>query len=188
MRGDPVGESSVVNVLVGEGLAIVQAVAKANLNQPRYAATREPTGVARGRRVSAETTKTNAVGEATAEGTRSVRRGPGDGMHEQTDNLKWGPTLRRSVPRTKNISRGMAVSGSDEAIVSDDLAGQHNRPASQGPLGGIARGTSSDYLPLGATGRWRTWLSWRISRVVAAKVVMEFPLEAVLGKTRRTEF
>jgi hypothetical protein len=109
-------------------------------------------------------------------------------MHEQTGSLNWGPTRRRSVSRAKQISREMATSGSDEAIISDDLAGQHNWLASQGPLGGIARGSSSDYLPLGATGGWRTRLSWRISRGYSAKVALEFPLEAVLGKTRRTEF
>jgi hypothetical protein len=55
-------------------------------------------------------------------------------MHEQIDSLNWGPTRRRSDPRTKKISRGLATSGSDEAIVSEDLAGQYNRLVSQGPL------------------------------------------------------
>ena len=35
VRGDPAGESSIVKVLVGEGRAIVQAVAQANSIQPR---------------------------------------------------------------------------------------------------------------------------------------------------------
>ena len=119
----------------------MQAVAQANLNQPRYAATREPTCVDCGCRVRADWTKTNANGEATVDRTRSVRRGSGDGMHEQTRCLNWGPTRGHRFPRTKTISRGKTASGSDEAIVSDDLTGHYNRSTSQGPLDRIASGS-----------------------------------------------
>lgn len=89
-------ESSVVNVLVGVGLAIVQAVAQANLRQPRYTA-----------RV-----RTNDHGTVDVEPLRRrrrprqmgmdsqtshpVHRGPGDGMHERIHSLNWGPTGRRA--------------------------------------------------------------------------------------------
>jgi hypothetical protein len=108
----------------------------------------------RGCRVSAEMTKTSAVGEATVAYTRPVRRGPGDGMHEQTRSSNWGPTRHPGGRRTKKISRRPAASGSDEAIVSIDLAGQHNRSASQGPLDRIAAGCAvampAWHLPFGA--------------------------------------
>jgi hypothetical protein len=117
----------------------VQAVAQANLIQPRDRATREPTCVGCGCRVFAKATKTIAVGVETVDGTRLVRRGPGDGMHEQTRRSNWGPTRPHKVRTTKKISGRKTASGSDEAIVSDDLAGQHNRSASQGPLDRIAR-------------------------------------------------
>jgi hypothetical protein len=93
-----------------------------------------------GCRVCAKVTKTRAVGVVTVANTRPVRRGTGDGMHEQTRRLNWGPTRRRKVWQTKKISCRMVTSGSDEAIVSVDLAGQHNRSASQGPLDRVAKG------------------------------------------------
>ena len=189
MRGDPSGESSVVNVLVGEGLTIVQAVAQANLIQPRY--TRRVRTNVRGGcgcRVSAEMTKTSVDGEETVAGTRPVRRGPGDGMHEQTRRLNWGPTRDRSARRTKEISRQVAASGSDEAIVSMDLGGQHNRWASQGPLDGrVWKCAPALHARLGQRGN-TTRLGRRISPREQAKVAVDFPFEAVLGKTRRTEF
>ena len=119
----------------------MQAVAQANLIQPRDA-THVRTNV-RGQcgcRVCAKVTKTRAVGVVTVANTRPVRRGTGDGMHEQTRRLNWGPTRRRKVWQTKKISCRMVTSGSDEAIVSVDLAGQHNRSASQGPLDRVAKG------------------------------------------------
>jgi hypothetical protein len=125
---------------------------------------REPTCMACGCRTLAETVKTSAIGEATVFRTRSVHRGTGGGMYEQIDNLNWGPTCDQSLGRTKTIRRPKAASGSDEAIVSEDPAGHDNPQASQGPLDRIARGSLPLYMPFGATGRWRTWLSWRISR------------------------
>jgi hypothetical protein len=147
VRGDPPGESSAVNVLVGEGLAVVQAVAQANLRQPRYT-DRVRTNVRGycGCRVSAEKTKTNVVGEETVDRTHPIRRGPGDGMYEQSRRLNWGPTRPRRTLRTKKISRKRSASGSDEAIVSIDPVGQHNRLASQGPLDGIVRNTLEQWV------------------------------------------
>ena len=55
-------------------------------------------------------------------------------MHEQTGRLNWGTTRRRKCPEDEFIIRRVATSGSDEAIVSIDLAGHYNRSGSQGPL------------------------------------------------------
>ena len=164
-----------------------------NLCPPRYTSTREPTAWGRECRASTDMAKTSVEGEATVKRTFPAHRGPGGGMHEQTGRLNWGTTRRRSGPRTKQISRGLATSGSDEAIVSNDLAGQHNRSASQGPLdesvwewrtvstsGGLVR---KDHRCSANT------LASRISRgIPSAKVATDIPFEAVLGKTRRTEF
>jgi hypothetical protein len=131
------GESSVVNVLVGEGLANVQAVAKANLRQPRYAV-----------RV-----RTNDRGSVDVEPLQRRRRSKWWGKQQSyapcrstgvlgmacTDKLATqigDPLAAKDVVWTKQIRRTAVASGSDVAIVSIDLAGQHNRLASQGPLDG----------------------------------------------------
>jgi len=88
--------------------------------------------------------------------------------------------------------------GSDEVIVSDDPAGQHNPLASQGPLDRIVLGNfCSSFPPWG--GLVRKDHRWKTNETLAAykslcfgsivvKVAVEFLFEAVLGKTRRTEF
>lgn len=136
--------------------------------------------------------KTEADREATVKCTCLTHRGPEGGMHEQTDSLNWGPTRRPSDPRTKKISRGLATSGSDEAIVSDDLTGHYNRSASQGPLDESVREESAatpqgacPQGPQAAPNGLASRISWGIP---PAKVATDFSFEAVLGKTRRTEF
>jgi hypothetical protein len=139
-----------------------------------------------------ESDEDRAVGVATVACTRLVRRGPGDGMHEQTRRLNWGPTRSHSVRQTKEISCRTAASGSDEAIVSRDPAG-HYKPAGEPRASGqdrngVLRPQTARFLPFGATrGRGRTSLLAVYKRVLA-KVTVEFLFEAVLGKTRRTEF
>jgi hypothetical protein len=64
-------------------------------------------------------------------------------MAVQPRGVNWGPSafppeavsLGAAGPAAKTISGGEGGRGADEAIVSDDLEGQHNPPASQGPLG-----------------------------------------------------
>ncbi|MCG2659326.1 MAG: hypothetical protein L6437_03655 [Kiritimatiellae bacterium] len=79
---------------------------------------------------------------------------------------------------------------SDEAILSDDLAGQHNPPGSQGPLDGKAEYERSADMPVpedGTEGR-ETSAVVAYKREGAKVAAYIFPFEAVLGKTRRTEF
>ena len=161
---------------------MVQAVAKVNLIQPRNTATREPTCVDCGCRDSAELAKTSVGGEETVVGTRLVRRGPGDGMYQQTHCINWGPTRGLSAQRAKKISRWAAASGSDEAIVSDDLGGQHNRWASQGPLDGMSGDVPPPHMPSSGHRGNTNGLGRRISPHARTKVAVDFPFEAVLGK------
>jgi len=165
---------------------------KMNLSPPRYASTREPTAWNCECRAMTDLAKTIVDREATADRTCPVHRGPGGGMYEQTSRVKWGTTHRRSGPRAKKISRGLAASGSDEAIVSDDLTGQHNRSGSQGPLDeSVWEGTPQHRKVLVRKDHrfCLSTLAPRISRgIPSAKVAADFSFEAVLGKTRRTEF
>ena len=126
----------------------------------------------------------------------------------------WIPTLSRSLgcssPRREFISGGEGFRVSDEAVVSDDPSGQHNPVASQGPLDGrvgvagsratLNRKALERVIPSGITYSWERELRWRISRGhgadvdgtlslgMSSKVAIDGPFEAVLGKTRRTEF
>jgi hypothetical protein len=60
----------------------------------------------------------------------------------------------RQRPADEYISRQEKPRGSDEAIVSDDPAGQHNLLASQGPLDRIAlgRGPRTGFVQLARLG------------------------------------
>ena len=82
---------------------------------------------------------------------------------------------------------------SDVAIVSDEAGGQNNRWRSQGPLDGwvvseavSAAGRKSDYGTKRARTRKPLWA--RPSRREVMKGASDSLLEAVLGKTHRTEF
>ena len=80
-------------------------------------------------------------------------------------------------------------------MVSDDLAaGQHSPPASQAPLDGIVRVRRGESrLDASASHNGPKWLFPETRTLAAykrasAKVAVQFPFEAALGKTRRTEF
>jgi hypothetical protein len=110
-------------------------------------------------------------------------------------------TVGQRPARTKKISRREDLRVSDEVVVSEDLEGQHNPPASQGPLDWkVCGATTPISCPRGPQG-WMTWTIvtyksrcdrrmrvLRLTRRNVVKVVAEFQFEAVLGKTRRTEF
>ncbi len=102
---------------------------------------------------------------------------------------------------TKKISRWEDLRVSDEAILGADPKGQHNPLASQGPLDWIAHHRKPRlHAPLGPQGcpTWalakyksrcyRRMRVLRLTRRGVVKVLVQFQFEAVLGKTRRTEF
>jgi hypothetical protein len=148
----------------------------------------------------------------------SGHRGKGGGTRAQSLGVNWGTSgfppqadfLGCSGPRRESISGGEGFRGADEAVVSDDPTGQHNPMASQGPLDGRAsvardratlnRKALERVIPSGITYSWELLLRWRIRRShwgacgrhlnpgTPSKVAIDGPFEAVLGKTRRTEF
>ena len=98
-----------------------------------------------GCRATKELAKAITVGEGTARCSRPVHRGFRDGTYEQTNRLNWGPSCSPPEagpwvggPDRKSISGRVRARGAHEAVVSNDPAGQHNPPGSQGPLDGIA--------------------------------------------------
>jgi hypothetical protein len=181
----------------------MRAVAQVNLSASLHDPRTNQLAWSCGCRATAKLAKANTGGEATAKCNRPVHRGSGDGTHEQVHRVNWGPS--RLPPLwvggldSESISCRAEARGADEVIVSIDPAGQHNPLASQGPLDRIVSGSfflshpSRGGLDRKVHYRWKTnealaaykLLSLRGS---AAKVAAEFLFEAVLGKTRRTEF
>ena len=95
----------------------------------------------------------------------------------------WIAALGRFLGRReweKQSSLCCGSRGSDEAIVSDDPAGQHNPLASQGPLDGrvgvagsratLNRKALERVIPLGITYSWERELRWRVRRSHGADV------------------
>ena len=150
-----------------------------------------------------ELAKAIMVGEAAAMCNQSVHRGIGDGTYEETHRLNWGPS--RFPPTwvgwldNESISCRVEVRGAHEVIVSNDPTGQHNPTASQGPLDGIVMGSLCLNFPVRGglvrkdhdrprTNMALTEYKSSCFGSMMVKVAAEFPFEAVLGKTRRTEF
>ena len=219
----PMGESSGVNALVGEGLAICSGRSIKRTLQPR-----DTTCVGTDVRRSVDVEplrnrrKTRAGCEATTICSSRVHRGTGDGTAEKTRAVNWGPS--RSHARTsstgkrpawtKQISRRKGPRGADEVIVvmtlrdnitrgraKDLWAGVSNQMAripldhrveygecsamqllalSSGPERRLAR-----HIRHGSVWGMR---DSRLSQDSVSKVAVDCQLEAVLGKTRRTEF
>jgi hypothetical protein len=182
----------------------VRAAAQAILSPPRYTThARTNACGALWMPSQADLAKANTVGEATAKCSRLVHRGSGGGTHVQTHRLNWGPSLFPPVwvgwLDSERISCRVEERGADEVIVSIDPAGQHNPLASQGPLDRIVSGIFLlSFPPRGGLDR-KVHHRWKTSEALAAykllchpgtvtKVAVEFLFEAVLGKTRRTEF
>jgi hypothetical protein len=171
-----------------------------------------------GRRTRDIGVKANTEEEATVIGTLRGHRGMGGGTRAQSIGLNWGTSgfppqadnLGCSSLRHESISGGDESRGADEAVVSDDPPGQQNPMASQGPLDGrvgaagsratlnrevLQRGNPfGDRVLLGArTAMAYKTESWggcgrHLSPGMSSKVAIDGPFEAVLGKTRRTEF
>jgi hypothetical protein len=182
----------------------VRAVAQANLCPPRYTPHIRTNACGDLWMPSqADVAKARTAGEATAKCSRPVHRGSGDGTHVKMRRLKWGtppfPPVRVGWLDNECISCRVEGRGSDEVVVSDDPAGQHNPLASQGPLDRIVSGYFIlSFSPRGSLDR-KVHYRVKANETLAAyktpcscgivtKVAVEFLFEAVLGKTRRTEF
>jgi hypothetical protein len=126
--------------------------------------------------------------EATVICTLRGHRGKGGGTRAQSSGVNWGTSgfppeadfLGCSRPRHETISGGEGFRGADEAVVSDDLSGQHNPMASQGPLDGrvgvagdratLNRKVLERVIPSGTMYSWELQLRWRIRRSHGADV------------------
>jgi hypothetical protein len=179
--------------------AVAQAILSASSDDPR----KNQRAWSCGCRATAKLAKANTGGEATAIYNRPVHRGSGDGTHEQRRRVNWGPShfppIRVGGLDSEFISCRAEVRGAHEVIVSIDPAGQHNPLASQGPLDRIVLGSFLLSFPSRGGLDRKVHYRWKTNETLAAyklpccpgivtKVVVEFLFEAVLGKTRRTEF
>src|SRR5262249_42625361 len=179
--------------------AVAQANLSASLHKPR---TNQPAWSC-GCRATTELAKASTGGEVTAKCNRPVHRGTGDGTHEKMHRVNWGPSplppLGAGWLGDECISCRVEERGSDEVIVSYDPAGHDNPLASQGPLDRIVSGNFLLSFPsrggLDRKVHFRrkangTLTAYKLSHSlsVIAKVAVVFLFEAVLGKTRRTEF
>jgi hypothetical protein len=179
--------------------AVTQVNLSASLRDPR----KNQRAWSCGCRATAKLAKATTVGEATAICNRPVHRGSGDGTYEQTHRLNWGPSLflptRDEGLDSEFISCRLEGRGADEVVVSNDPVGQHNPLASQGPLDWIVLGNFLLSFPSRGGLDRKVHYRWKTNGTLAAyksrcfgsivvKVAVEFQFEAVLGKTRRTEF
>ena len=179
--------------------AVAQANLSASLREPRT----NQLAWSCGRRATTELAKANTGGEATAKCNRPVHRGSGDGTHEQMRRVNWGPShlppLGVGWLDSECISCRVEERGADEVIVSIDPAGQLNPLASQGPLDRIVSGNFLLNLPSRGSLDRKVHYRWKANGTLTAyklfyspsgiaKVAAQFLFEAVLGKTRRTEF
>ncbi len=198
-----------VKVLDGEGRTTLPGRSIKRTLQPRYTvhagtvvrgiADAEPVQIGRRLGSAVKQQQEAAVGSA---GVREMawRERHAEQIGEPLTSSPYG-TVGRRPTRTKKISRWEDLRVSDEAIVSTDPKGQHNPLASQGPLDWSAYCRKFRFLALlGPQGcpRWalaknkprcyrQMWVP-RLTRSGVAKILVEFQFEAVLGKTRRTEF
>jgi hypothetical protein len=126
----------------------VRAVTQVNLSASLHDPRKNQRAWSCGCRAMAKLAKATTVGEATAICNRSVHRGSGDGTHEQTRRLNWGPSLFLPAGDggldSESINCRVEGRGADEVVVSVDPPGHYNPAASQGPLGRIV---SWNFLP-----------------------------------------
>jgi len=190
-RSDPSCASSAVNVPTGAGQARFRAAALSERCSLDNGATRRPVCGLCGCRTPARRVKAKSGAQNRRSATWN-HRGRGGGTESSSDRVNWGPSART---KTAGIYKKPVVvnRSSDVVIVSDEAGGQHNRWRSQGPLGRCvaseavsAAGRESDYGIKRARKRKPLWT--RQSHREVAKGDSDSLLEAVLGKTRRTEF
>jgi hypothetical protein len=190
-KGDQPYASSVVNVPSGAGLARFRAAASSDccrfVNRPRVVRKRGKCGC----RILTGWMKAQP-GVQTRSSTIWNHRSRDGGTESRSGIVKWGPSAGQNAG---GISHKPSVAGrrSDEVIVSEEAGGQNNRWRSQGPLGKCvvsgavrAAGRKPDY---GINAHGGDLHCGRIKVPTAGtKGSADSLLEAVLGKTRRTEF
>ena len=187
-RSDPLHASSVVNVLSRAGQARFRAVALSQRCSFVNGATRSL--VCGALWLSSLYKKgEDQAGCAILLWAHRSHRSRDDGTESSSGRINWGTSVGQAL-RVKFAVTGRS---SDVAIVSDEAGGQHNRQRSQGPLGRCvaseavsAAGRKSDYGIQRARTRKPLWLSQ--NRPWTVKGLADSRFEAVLGKTRRTEF
>ena len=190
-KSDQPHESSVVNVPSGAGQARFRAAALSQRCSFVNGPTRSPV------RGSMWLPNPYRMGEGRAQRFDSSsalgsHRSRGDGTESNLGGVNWGTSAHpQSCWHTKKPA--VVRRSSDVAIVSDEAGGQYNRWRSQGPLGRCvasetvsAAGRKSDYGNKRARARKPLWR--RQSCREAMKGASDSLFEAVLGKTRRTEF
>ena len=190
-KSDQRHESSVVNVPSGAGQARFRAVALSERCSFVNGATRRPVCGTKWLPNPYRTGEGQAR-HADSSSAHGNHRSRGDGTESNPGRVNWGTSARRQSRRHIN-KPAVAGRSSDVAIVSDEAGGQYNRWRSQGPLGRCvasetvsAAGRKSDYGNKRARARKPLWT--RQNRREAMKGASDSLLEAVLGKTHRTEF
>ena len=191
-KSDQRHESSVVNVPSGAGQARFRAAALSQRCSFVNGPTRSPvcgvTWLPSPCRMGE-----GQVPRLDSSAARGNHRSRGGGTESNLGGVNWGTSAR--LERRWHKVNKPAVTGrsSDAAIVSDEAGGQYNRWRSQGPLGRCvaseavsAAGRRSDYGTKRARTRKPLWQ--RQSPPAEMKGAADSLLEAVLGKTHRTEF
>ena len=190
-RSDPTCASSVVKVPSGVGRARFRAAAFKRTLQLRKQATRRTVCGRNGCRTPTGWVKAKSVAQTRCPAIWS-RRSRGGGTESSSEEVNWGPSESRRAAEIRHKA-AVALRSSDVAIVSEEAGGQNNHWRSQGPLGGCVESETlsaarrkSHY---GIQREGRRFHSGRVKVAkMAAKGTVESPFEAVLGKTRRTEF
>jgi hypothetical protein len=219
-RATVAGASSDVKAPADEGLCEPSGRSIKRMLQPRNS---PPQNSVSGERAEAEPFEIGRRPQTAAKqqtrATAKIRRGTGNGTKGKLYGTNWGssrqpaPTWPSGKDLAYNRKAGSRKEGprvSDEAIVSIDLAGQHNRPGSQGPLDRNVCGRQGSTGQLAArpenppvircgTCATTTLAAYKRRRLADAGHLLnpsgdarrsrpKIRFEAVLGKTRRTEF
>jgi hypothetical protein len=192
--GDRPHASSVVNVPSGAGQARFRAAALSECCRFVNRTTRSPVCGECGCRAPTGWAKTKP-GAQTRRSASWGHRSRDGGTESSSGGVNWGTSARREAD---GINQETAVAGrsSDVAIVSDEAGGQNNRWRSQGPLGAVGATNDDDCTGMASQEDRNPWTyaghrmkhERAVKRRWAGRAAPKGWLEAVLGKTHRTEF